>query len=93
VATQRGLDRAEHRHRDLAAAMRRRAPKALEQAEARVGRLQAHAAAYDPDRALARGWSITRTAAGELVRSPDDAPEGTELVTTVAGGAVRSTVT
>jgi exodeoxyribonuclease VII large subunit len=93
VACRRGLDRAELRHRELAAAVRRRAPRALDQAEQRVARLQAHAAAYDPDRALARGWSITRTAGGDLVRSPDDAPEGTDLVTTVAGGAVRSRAT
>jgi exodeoxyribonuclease VII large subunit len=75
----------------VAAAVRRRAPRALDQAEQRLARLQAHAAAYDPDRALARGWSITHTADGALVRSPDDAPPGTELISTVAGGQVRST--
>ncbi len=91
ASSRRGLDRAELRHRDMAAAVRRRAPRALDQAEQRLARLQAHAAAYDPDRALARGWSITHTADGALVRSPDDAPAGTELISTVAGGEVRST--
>ena len=42
---------------------------------------------------LARGWSLTHTADGRLVRSPDDAPAGTALVTTVEGGEVRSTAT
>ena len=46
--------------------------------------------AYDPARTLARGWSITRTAAGALVRSPTDAPPGTGLVTTLAEGELAS---
>jgi exodeoxyribonuclease VII large subunit len=91
VSSRRGLDRADQHHRDLARAVRARAPRALDQADQRLARLRAHAVAYDPGRALARGWSITRTAGGTLVRSPDDAPVGTDLVTTVAGGEIRST--
>lgn len=48
--------------------------------------------AHDPARALARGWSITRTDQGHLVRSPLDAPAASRLVTHTAGGDVRSTV-
>jgi exodeoxyribonuclease VII large subunit len=48
--------------------------------------------ALDPAATLARGWSITRRADGGLVRSPADAPAGTALRTTIAGGEVRSTV-
>jgi exodeoxyribonuclease VII large subunit len=55
---------------------------------ARAARLDA----VDPARVLARGWSITRTADGRLVRSPADAEPGTGLVTTVAGGDLHSTV-
>lgn len=52
------------------------------------GRLRA----LDPARILARGWSITRTADGRVVRGPADAPPGTAIVTTLAGGELLSTV-
>lgn len=47
----------------------------------------------DPERLLARGWSITRTDAGELVTQPQDVEMGTSLRTTVAGGEIASVVT
>jgi exodeoxyribonuclease VII large subunit len=59
---------------------------------ARLDVLAAQAGAADPTRLLARGWSLTRTADGRLVRSPDDAPPGTEVVTTLAAGRLRSQV-
>ena len=92
VASRRGLDRADQRHRDLAAEIRRRVPRALDRAEQHLALSAARVSAYDPARTLARGWSITRTEAGELVRSPDDAPGGTRLRTTVASGEVVSVV-
>ncbi len=46
----------------------------------------------DPARTLARGWSLTRTADGRLVRSPDDVTAGDHLHTRVADGEIRSTV-
>ncbi len=46
----------------------------------------------DPERLLARGWSITRTASGEIVMRPADAEPGTTLRTTVAGGEITSVV-
>ena len=64
-------------------------------ADHRAGRLDllaARVAAADPARLLARGWSLTRTADGRLVRSPADAPPGTEVVTTLAAGRLRSQV-
>lgn len=48
--------------------------------------------AVDPVRTLARGWSITRTAAGTVVRNVDDVSEGDTLITTLADGTVTSTV-
>jgi exodeoxyribonuclease VII large subunit len=57
----------------------------------RLELLEARAAAADPARLLARGWTLTRTADGRLVRSPADAPPGTELVTTLVDGTLRST--
>lgn len=54
--------------------------------------LAARVDAADPIRLLARGWSLTRTTDGRLVRSATDLVVGAELVTTVADGEVRSTV-
>jgi exodeoxyribonuclease VII large subunit len=90
VASRRGLDRADQRHRDLAAEIVRRVPRTLDRAEQRLIQSGARVNAYDPARTLARGWSITRTEAGELVRSPADAPTGTVLRTTLAEGELTS---
>lgn len=46
--------------------------------------------AYDPQRLLARGWSVTRTADGALVTGPASA--GTRLRTTTRGGIIASEV-
>lgn len=48
--------------------------------------------AADPARALARGWSITRTADGRLVRRAADLAPGATLRTTLADGVAESTV-
>jgi len=69
-----------------------RAPQVVEAEQRHLDGLDVQVRAFDPARALARGWSITHTAAGSLVRSPDDAAPGDEIVTTVAGGTVASTV-
>ena len=74
---------------------RRTGRAARQQAGQQVQRLElleARVAAADPAQLLARGWSLTRTADGGLVRSPHDAPPGTELVTTLASGRLRSKV-
>jgi exodeoxyribonuclease VII large subunit len=80
-----GLD--EHRRR-----LGRAAPRATTSAAMRLDTLAARAHAVDPARALARGWSITRTADGRLVRHPDDVAPGDRLVTTLAGGEAHSQV-
>lgn len=49
-------------------------------------------AAYDVDRQLERGYSLTLTADGSLVRGAGDVAPGQEIVTRLAGGSVRSTV-
>jgi exodeoxyribonuclease VII large subunit len=49
--------------------------------------------AYDPRRQLARGWTLTHTVDGTLVRHIIDVAEGEGLVTTFADGVVTSTVT
>jgi exodeoxyribonuclease VII large subunit len=68
------------------------ATRVLERADDGLTARAARAAVHDPSAALARGWSITRTADGRLVRSVADITPGTALVTTVADGRVASTV-
>ena len=48
--------------------------------------------AYDPQRQLARGWTLTRTGDGRLVRHAGQLAEGDTLVTTFASGTATSTV-
>jgi exodeoxyribonuclease VII large subunit len=77
----------------LAPRLRQRAPLLLDAAARRLDGVDAQVRAFDPVRTLARGWSITRTSDGRLVRSPADVATGDELVTTLATGRVTSTVT
>lgn len=53
--------------------------------------LAARLGAVDPERTLARGWSITRTATGRAVRTSADVSLGDTLVTTLSDGTVTST--
>jgi exodeoxyribonuclease VII large subunit len=69
-----------------------RAPRALAEAERVTDALEARVRALDPQRALARGWSITTTADGRVVRSHRDVAPGDALRTRLADGEVRSTV-
>jgi exodeoxyribonuclease VII large subunit len=49
-------------------------------------------AAYDVDRQLERGYSLTLAADGGLVRRASDVAPGEQIVTRLAGGSVQSTV-
>jgi exodeoxyribonuclease VII large subunit len=83
-----------HEHAVAAAAARlaQRPPRLLAAAERELRAVDAQVRALDPRRVLTRGWSITRTADGRTLRSAADAAAGDELVTTLADGSVRSTV-
>ncbi len=50
-------------------------------------------AAYDVEQQLQRGYSLTLSADGALVRSAGDLAAGQEIVTRLADGTVRSAVT
>ena len=80
---------------------------ALDRVSARVGRrplqyveqqlhtldqLEARVRLLDPVHTLARGWSLTRTADGRIVRSPADVVPGDEIITTLAAGTVSSRI-
>jgi exodeoxyribonuclease VII large subunit len=55
--------------------------------------VEARVRSLDPAVALARGWSITRTDDGRVVRSVADLVPGTHLTTRVADGTATSTIT
>jgi exodeoxyribonuclease VII large subunit len=83
------------RQAELAAAARRLARTATTSTSALTAALDllgARASALDPVTALARGWSITRTVDGALVRRAAGLAPGTQLRTTLADGTVDSTV-
>ncbi len=67
--------------------------RATEQAGHKLDNLTVRIDALDPQRALARGWSITHTADGQLVTSATAVPSGTELITTVNDGTLTSVTT
>ncbi|MDY7104762.1 MAG: exodeoxyribonuclease VII large subunit [Actinomycetota bacterium] len=87
----RGGDRAGLVLSDRAERLARAAPRPLLDAERELDALATRVAALDPARALARGWSITRDDRGRVLRRPDEAPEGTALITTLEGGLLHST--
>ena len=78
---------------DRAGTVARRAPALLAAAESRLVLAEARLASSDPVRMLDRGWSITRTSDGRLVRGPEEVEVGDELITTLAGGELASAVT
>jgi exodeoxyribonuclease VII large subunit len=59
---------------------------------AELARLQASLAGLDPTAVLARGYSITRTAEGNVVRDAAHIDEGDEIFTTLARGSLQSKV-
>ncbi len=68
------------------------ARRSLRDAEHALDTYQLRLRATDPAVLLARGWSITRTADGTLVRSVADTSPDDTLVTRVADGSIISTV-
>lgn len=64
----------------------------IETTRMRVSAIKQHLAAADPEQVLKRGFSITRTQDGTLVRSVQDAPQDTQIKTVVADGEIKSLV-
>lgn len=91
-SAQRTLAAAGHRVAGPARVVGDRGRRALAIAQRDLDAVDARVRAHDPQRVLARGWSITTTADGRLVRGPGDAPVGTRLITRLAEGTVASTV-
>jgi exodeoxyribonuclease VII large subunit len=68
----------------------RAGPRELASAVRVLDVVDARLRAVDPAVALARGWSITRTADGRLARSIAELHEGDVLLTTLLDGTARS---
>jgi exodeoxyribonuclease VII large subunit len=80
-------------HLDRSTQRLTRRPAELLTAESRhLASLEARIGTLDPAVLLARGWSITRTADGRVVRRTADAPPGAIVHTQLADGTVTSRV-
>jgi exodeoxyribonuclease VII large subunit len=91
-AAQTSLRSGDHRLGESVRRLGRAAPRTLERAALHLDVSASRVAALDPARALARGWSITRTADGKLVTAVDQLRAGDTLVTTLVDGQVASQV-
>jgi exodeoxyribonuclease VII large subunit len=87
------LETSDHRVLICATALAPSADRRLTAAAHRVEMALARVDASDPTRLIARGWSITHRADGRPVRSIGGLLTGDELMTRLADGMVRSTVT
>ena len=92
-ATRSALADQERTCDDAGQRLRRDPARALDRADQTLTGLEARVRAHDPVRVLARGWSITRDADGNVVRRSDAVAPGAALVTTVADGTIGSQVT
>jgi exodeoxyribonuclease VII large subunit len=90
--THTAIELADQRLGHHAVNLARRAPRCLDDLGNDLAHAEARVRAHDPQRALARGWSITRAAGGQLVRDAASLHAGDEIVTTLAAGVVRSRV-
>jgi exodeoxyribonuclease VII large subunit len=72
--------------------LRRRTPQLVAAEQRHLDALAARLALLDPVNLLERGWSITRTAGGAIVRSVEQVTPGDTIVTRLADGEIASTV-
>jgi len=77
----------------VAQAIARRPREVVRLEERRVAAWADRLRLLDPVRVMRRGWSITRDAAGRVVRDATALRSGDGIVTSVANGEVASTVT
>tara|TARA_R110002020_G_scaffold475905_4_gene714290 strand:- start:35284 stop:36504 length:1221 start_codon:yes stop_codon:yes gene_type:complete len=66
--------------------------RAIDKARSGVTELTGQLRALSPQRTLQRGYAIAQLPDGTAVRSTADAPDGTELLLTVADGKISTTV-
>lgn len=83
--TQRRLD-------DLDRVRLARMSEQIQTNRVRLHALERQLQALSPYQVLRRGFSITRAAGGRVIKTPADAPPGTEIETLLSGGGLRSSV-
>ena len=88
----RALAVAQARVDDFASRLVRRPHQLLAAEDRHLASLQARLGLLDPVNLLARGWSITRTDDGRVVRNVSGAPPGAIIHTEVADGTLTSRV-
>ena len=91
-ATSTALERARGRVRMNRERLATRPRNLLTREQQRLAVHSATLRGLDPVVTMARGWSITRTAGGTIVRSTNDVKSGDTLTTRVADGTITSTV-
>jgi exodeoxyribonuclease VII large subunit len=91
AATERVLERADDRLGGARASLCR-VPARLEPEVRHLDAVAARVRLLDPTHTMARGWSITRTSDGAIVRNAGDLAPGTTITTTFAHGSARSRV-
>lgn len=90
--TERSLERATSRIGMCIERLRTRPKLVLERANQRIEMNKTTLRLLDPATVLAKGWSITRTLSGQIIRSKSDVKQGDSLVTTLIDGQITSTV-
>lgn len=90
--TERSLERAQTRIGMCVERLTTRPKLIMERAQQRIEMNKTSLRLLDPATVLARGWSITRRADGQIIRSLDDVAVGDMVETTVADGRFVSTV-
>lgn len=91
AAADRALERSADRLATACAALGR-VPARFEPEMRHIDAVAARVRSLDPVHTMARGWSITRTAEGAIVRSAADLAPGATITTTFATGTARSRV-
>jgi len=91
TATDRTLERSADRVGAAGTALRR-IPARLDPEVRHLDAVAARVRSLDPVHTMARGWSITRTANGAIVRDAADLATGDTITTTFASGTARSRV-
>jgi exonuclease VII large subunit len=92
ATAQRAVDRRQSRMEGVVTRLTHQTEVTLDRAGTAIERAELRLRAHDPAELLGRGWSITHTAGGALVRAADQVEPGTGLVTTTASGTIASTV-
>jgi len=92
IHTRSAVDRADERLKARVDRIVRRVPQYFADRERELENAATRVRLLDPQNVLARGWSITRTATGRVVRSVNEVEAGDVIVTVVADGTVVSTI-